>query len=118
MRSTSNQLKQLLAAATAEGIALDSATLEFTYRKNLERSAETFVNQPTLTGLQSLNRAATAIAMLPFTVNLWKVQNLLYRFIQHFNSDNPQASSWRTDDRDRWDSCLRELGEKLAVKVS
>ncbi len=114
----SERLQQLLAAATAEGIALDSATLEFTYRKTLERSAETFANQPTLTGLQSLNRAATAIAMLPFTVNLWKVQNLLYRFIQRINSDNPQAGPWRAADRDRWDSCLRELGEKLAVKVS
>jgi len=65
-----------------------------------------------------LNRAATAIAVLPFTVNLWKVQNLLYRFIQHFNSDNLQAGPWRTDARDRWEICLRELGEKLAVKVS
>ena len=112
------RLQQLLAAATAEGIALDNATLEFTYRKTLERSAETFVNQPTLTGLQSLNRAATAIAMLPFTVNLWKVQNLLYRFIQRFSTDNPQASQWRAADRDQWDTCLRELGEKLAIKVS
>ncbi|HSQ11452.1 MAG TPA: DUF3536 domain-containing protein, partial [Candidatus Deferrimicrobium sp.] len=95
-----DQLKQLLAAATAEGIALDCATLEFTYRKNLERNAEVFASQPSLTGLQSLNRAATAIAMLPFTVNLWKVQNLLYRFSQHFSTDNPQASQWHAADRD------------------
>ena len=112
-----DQLKQLLAAATAEGIALDSATLEFSYRKNLERNADIFASQPSLTGLQRLNRAATAIAMLPFTVNLWKVQNLLYRFSQHFSTDNPQASQWHAADRDKWDTCLRELGEKLAIKV-
>ena len=114
----SERLQQLLAAAIAEGIALDSATLEFTYRKTLERSAQAFVNQPTLTALQSLNQAATAIAMLPFTVNLWKVQNLLYRFIERFHAETPQATQWRADDRDQWYTCLRELGEKLAVKVS
>ena len=111
------RVKQLLAAATAEGIALDTATLEFTYRKTLERIAAAFAQEPKLTQLQRLNQAATAIALLPFPVNLWQVQNVLYQLIQRFHAADPQSLHGREDDRNDWQRCFNNLGEKLAVKV-
>ena len=68
------RVKQLLDAASTASITLDRTTLEFTYRKTLERIAAAFAEEPQLARLDHLNRAADALALLPFTVNLWKVQ--------------------------------------------
>jgi hypothetical protein len=110
-------VKQLLAAAAAESIALDSATLEFTYRKTLERIAEAFAQEPQLAQLDRLNRAAETLALLPFTVNLWKVQNYFYQTVQRCSDPDRQALAWDDGDKNEWNRCLKEAGEKLAVRV-
>ncbi len=111
------RVKQLLAAAAAESIALDSATLEFTYRKTLERIAEAFAEEPQLARLDRLNRATEALALLPFTVNLWKVQNYFYQTMQRCSDADRQGLAWDDGDKSEWNRCLKEAGEKLAVRV-
>jgi len=112
------RLKQLLDAATAEGIALDHATLEFTFRKTLEKIAAAFAQEPQLAQIERLNRATGAIALLPFSVNLWKVQNILYHFNQRFHGTNPPITLQSDAERQRWLTCLRDLGAKVALQVS
>ena len=111
------RVKQLLAAANAESIALDTTTLEFTYRKTLERIAEAFAQEPQLARLDRLNRAAEALTLLPFTVNLWKVQNYFYQTMQRCSDADRQALAWDDGDKSEWNRCLKEAGEKLAVRV-
>jgi len=111
------RVKQLLEAAAAESITLDSATLEYTYRMTLERLAAAFAQEPQLVRLDRLNRAAEALALLPFTVNLWKVQNHFYRTMQRFPGADRPTQDWDEGGRNEWIRCLREAGEKLAVRV-
>jgi hypothetical protein len=111
------RVKQLLDAASAESITLDSATLEFSYRKSLERIAAAFAEEPQLAQLDRLNRAAEALALLPFTVNLWKVQNHFYQTMQRCSDPDRQALAWDDGDKNEWIRCLNEAGEKLAVRV-
>ncbi|HET7004753.1 MAG TPA: DUF3536 domain-containing protein, partial [Candidatus Binatia bacterium] len=111
------RVKQLLAAASAESITLDAATLEFTYRKTLERIAEKFAREPGLAALHHLNRAAEALALLPFTVNLWKVQNYFYRTVQQCSGAERKITARDDCENSDWIRCLREAGDKLAVLV-
>ena len=111
------RVKQLLEAVSAESITLDTATLEFTYRKTLEKSAEALAQDPTLDRLDHLNRAAAIIALLPFAVNLWKVQNYFYQTVQRFTGTSRQLQPWPDGDKIAWLRSLREAGEKLSVRV-
>ncbi|HEX6767753.1 MAG TPA: hypothetical protein VF208_00275, partial [Candidatus Binatia bacterium] len=67
--------------------------------------------------LDRLNRAAGALALLPFTVNLWKVQNHFYQTMQHFPGVDRPTHDWDEGGKNEWIHCLREAGEKLAVRV-
>lgn len=113
----SERINQLLAEAQAEGIALDSATLEFTVRNTLQRLAEAFSQAPTLARLERWHQAASALKLLPFPVQLWKAQNLLYRFIQRHFAAEPQPAPWVNGDSERWIGSLGQLAERLGVKI-
>ncbi|MGH7887421.1 MAG: DUF3536 domain-containing protein, partial [Candidatus Binatia bacterium] len=73
-----DRVRNLVQAAKFEGLTLDTATLEFAYRSNLERITERLGQAPSATTLQLLNRALSLIPLLPFWVNLWKIQNIYY----------------------------------------
>ena len=111
------RVQRLLAAATAESIALDTATLEFAYRKTLERIAEAIAQEPQLARLERLNRAAGALSLLPFTVNLWKVQNYLYQTMQRYPAADRPPFGGNDGIKNEWNRYLKEAGEKLAVRV-
>jgi alpha-amylase/alpha-mannosidase (GH57 family) len=110
-------VKQLLAAASAESITLDTATLEFTYRKTLERIAESLARHPTLAELDHLNRAAEALALLPFTINLWKVQNYFYQTVQHSIDADKKMQAPGNCEKPAWIRSLQEAGHRLGVRV-
>jgi hypothetical protein len=113
-----DRVKTLLETAKLEGVALDHATLEFAYRHNLERMMEQFTANPVVNLAQQVDRAASLIHVLPFRVDLWKIQNAYYFLLQ-----NSHPSMHRQKDRgDRiaraWVECFEALGKKLAVKVT
>ncbi|MET0502298.1 MAG: DUF3536 domain-containing protein, partial [Candidatus Binatia bacterium] len=60
----------LLETARLEGVTLDTTTLEFAYRHNLEWMAERLVANPTLESLQQLDAGARLLPVLPFLVDL------------------------------------------------
>ncbi|MBM4297567.1 MAG: DUF3536 domain-containing protein, partial [Deltaproteobacteria bacterium] len=112
-----DRVKSLVQAVKLEGLTLDTATLEFAYRNHLERLAEKLSQAPTPATLQQLNRALGLIPLLPFWVNLWKIQNTYYRLSKSYypklrarneqNSANGAAALTR----------FEELGRRLGVKL-
>ena len=107
-----DRVRNLVQAAKLEGLALDSATLEFAYRNNLERLAEKLSQAPAPATLQQLNRALGVIPLLPFWVNLWKIQNIYYRLSKSFypklrvqSQKDPSAGATAL-------TCFEELGDK------
>jgi hypothetical protein len=124
----------LLETAQLEGVSLDTATLEFAFRHNLERMAERVVADPTLDSLQQLDQATSLIRALPFSVDLWKIQNAYYRLLEDTypkirrrkeRGDElapQQQEALRTfsrsfHDAQTWIECFQALGGKLGVKL-
>ena len=110
------QINMLLETGKLEGVSLDTATLEFAFRHNLERMAERALTQPTLDSLQQLDRAARLLAALPFVVDIWSIQNRYYRLL---NEVYPNVCRQMEGDRavQEWIDVFESLGKKLAVKV-
>jgi hypothetical protein len=111
------RVKNLVQAAKLEGLALDNATLEFAYRNHLEALAEKLGAAPKLTALQQLNQTLSLLPLLPFGVNLWKIQNIYYRLSRSFY---PRLKARRQqEDANGAEAltCFEELGAKLGVKI-
>ena len=114
------ELKRVLAllqSARLEGVVLDSGTLEFSYRLSLERLAEAFSAEPSLAALETLSRSAGALQHLPFSVELWKVQNLFYEVLQRQYPDQQQAQRRGEETARRWIAGFQSLGRLLRVAV-
>lgn len=112
-----DRARSLVQAAKFEGLALDTATLEFAYRNNLERLAEKLSQAPTPATLQQLNQALSLIPLLPFWVNLWKIQNIYYRLSKSFY---PKLRARNQKDGGNGATaltCFEELATKLGVKI-
>jgi uncharacterized protein DUF3536/glycosyl hydrolase family 57 len=106
------RVRDLVQAVKLEGTALDTTTLEFAFRKNLERLAGQLGATPDVAMLQKLLDAVSLIPDLPFSVNLWMVQNLYYQLSKTFY---PTLRAQLQSDQ-AMITCIKELGKILGVK--
>jgi alpha-amylase/alpha-mannosidase (GH57 family) len=111
------RVKTLVQAAKLEGLALDSATLEFAYRSHLERLAEKLGPAPQLARLQQLKQTLSLIPLLPFRVNLWKIQNIYYWLSKSFYPTLRAQSGKAGTDAAAALACFEELSVILGVKL-
>lgn len=110
------KLSGALETAKLEQVPLDTATLEFAYRRNLERMAARLRSEPSLKNLRSLDTAASLLALLPFKVELWQVQNQIYAILKSLvpllrerqQSEEPATGQWL----DQFQLTARRLGVK------
>ncbi|MBM4298682.1 MAG: DUF3536 domain-containing protein, partial [Deltaproteobacteria bacterium] len=113
-----DKVKGALQAAKLEQVALDRATLEFTYRRNLEKIAKRFQLEPSTENLRAFDNATSLLTTLPFGVNLWNVQNRFYRLIEaslprmreRQQRGDPEAAAWLQR--------FNAVAEKLGVKIN
>jgi hypothetical protein len=110
------RINHLIETAKIEGLVLDPVTLEFTFRHSLERLADRCAADPSLSNLQELDRAASLLSALPFTVNLWKVQNVYYKMLKSNYPITIQQPKLGDDTTHAWIKCFEDLGSKLGVK--
>jgi hypothetical protein len=110
------RVKSLLETAKLEGVALDAATLEFIYRRSLQRMVKRLVIHPTEVELEQLNRAADLIQTLPFSVNLWEIQNAFYHLLENI-PDLRRQKDLGSSTAAAWVESFEALGRKLAIKV-
>jgi hypothetical protein len=99
-------------------VAVDAATLEFAYRHRLERMMERLAANPNADLLLQLDRAASLIPLLPFRVDLWKIQNSYYRLLENIYPKMRRQKEQGDDAAQAWLNVFQTLGEKLAVKVT
>jgi alpha-amylase/alpha-mannosidase (GH57 family) len=111
------RVNALLETAQLEGVGLDNATLEFAYRHNLERMTERLAAGPTFGSLEQLNNAASLIHVLPFPVDLWKIQNSYYRLLESTYPMIRQRKEEGDKEAQAWLNSFESLGQKLAVKL-
>jgi hypothetical protein len=77
------RIHRLVSEGRALGVTLDQARDEFVLRRTLERLASQCAAEPeNLDRLIALENAVTVVRSLPFTVHLWKTQNICYDILQ------------------------------------
>jgi len=112
-------IRRLIEDAQAARISLDVATLEYTFRMELEGTAERFRADPgNLETLKRLDRAAGLARGLPFEVNLWKVQNICYEMLQTLYRDFRERADHSDQDARTWTDLFSGLAEKLSLRLA
>jgi alpha-amylase/alpha-mannosidase (GH57 family) len=111
------RVRELLETARFEGVRMDTATLEFAFRQNLERLIERLIADPTGSALCLLDSATSLLSDLPFSVDLWKVQNGYFRILENGYASLREQQGQGEEGAKTWLDTFRSLGRKLAVKV-
>ena len=111
------RVKALFETAKFEGVPLDYATLEFSYRHNLEKMVVRFATDPTGSVLRQLNDAASLLEHVPFRTDLWKIQNAYYGLVKNLYPNMREKKGRGDPAAQVWVQLFEALGQKLAVKV-
>lgn len=109
---------ELFESARLEGISLDTPSLELAYRRSLEGLAQAVAANPAGAALERFHQAVAALPRLPFTVDLWQVQNLHYRMLTEEYPRQLVAQRRGNENARRWVELFREIGRVLGVKIT
>ncbi len=108
----------LLDEAQMEDVSLDTASLEYVFRRSMERMAERLSASPTdLSLLQKLEEAAGLMESFSFEVNTWRVQNVFYEMVQTVYPEVKRRAEQGDAQAQEWVGSFVALGEKLSVLV-
>jgi hypothetical protein len=112
------RIRSLLEEVRLGGVDLDATTIEFTFRKTLERIAERVRESPTdIDELHKLREAIDLIGRLPFPVTVWAIQNVCYDLQQEFYPVMVERAKNGDEDADVWISDFRDMAVKLSLQV-
>src|ERR1019366_6636205 len=99
------------------GIHLDQGGLEIVLRRNLEKTADRFFEDPrNLPGLIQFRENLVAARSLPFPIVLWSVQNRCYDVLQKVYLQMHEKQAHEKSDA-RWLAQFRELAGLLQLRV-
>ena len=114
-----DRIADILEQSTLAGIALDRVTLEFTFRRTLERAAERYQrSQGELATLQAFERAVGICTSLPFEVNLWVAQNIFFEVTRQYAPIYRDRARDGDTEAKLWLATAASLGAKLYVNPS
>ncbi len=107
-------VQALLEQVRRTGILLDMITLEFTFRRSVERAAEAFQSHPDDQRLvKRFDEVVSLCPLLPFQVNLWAAQNI-YHAVREARFEELQAKASGGDSpAQEWVRTMDTLGAKL-----
>jgi alpha-amylase/alpha-mannosidase (GH57 family) len=111
-------IQGLLEEMRIAGIPLDQAGLEIVLRRNLEKGADRFFEDPrNLARITKFCENLVAARSLPFPLVLWSVQNRCYEVLQKIY---PQVHEKAARDKAdaRWVAQFQELAALLSLRVT
>jgi len=110
------RVAEILAQVDEAGILVDTVTLEFAFRRTIERAGERFQERPAdLAKLRSFEKTVSICAALPFEVNLWAAQNVFFRVREpHFEAFQRRAAGGDPAAQE-WIEIARSLGDRLYI---
>jgi alpha-amylase/alpha-mannosidase (GH57 family) len=112
------QVIRKIDTAKIEGVSLDSNTLEFSFRNTFERAVSRFAADPSLAALREVQDTAHLLQFFPFSVNLWKIQNIFYELLQKSYPGQRDAQMRGDETAHAWVSSFEELARKLGIRIS
>ena len=111
------RVEAILEEVSRTGVELDMVTLEFAFRRTIERAARQFTKEPC--SQQRLGRFDALVALctaLPFEVNLWEAQHAYYQVMQTCFPELQAAAERGDADAQAWIHTAQSLGERLSVR--
>ena len=112
------RVRSILEEVKRTGIPLDVVTLEFRFRRTVERAAQRLYEQPRDLGLLlSFERVTGLCSSLPFEVNLWQAQNVFYEVMRTRYREFQARSEQGDASAQAWIRHARALGDTLKVCV-
>ena len=114
----SERIQALLEQARTEGVALDGTTLAFTLQGTIDRLADGLSADPAqIEEVRSLDTAIELSRILPFEIELWRVQNRYYRLAKKDLPDLQDRASRGDEAAAEWLQHFTSLGENLRMRV-
>ena len=111
-------VRPLLEEARLAGATLDATALGLLLAANIEDLAEQLLEQPDdLSRLERLNKAAQLVRTLPFEVNLWKTQNICYKFLHTNWSGLKEKADLGDQNAQEWIHNCSVLAENFWIRV-
>jgi hypothetical protein len=104
--------------AVAIDAKVDSETLEFTYRKSLEKMAARCAADPEKRApYRALSASLNLARRLPFEINLWTVQNIAYDILQKIYPGALLRADGGEKEAESWVRNFGRLCEKLSIRL-
>ncbi len=111
------QINTLFDEAKILDIKLDDVSLGYVLKANLEKIAQDLYADPTsLTLLGNLDTMTSLTHVLPFEVELWRIQNIFYRILHEFYPYLQRKAAQGDKDTLVWVDLFNSLGEKLHIQ--
>jgi alpha-amylase/alpha-mannosidase (GH57 family) len=111
-------IRWLLEEAQVVGVQWDTATLEYAFRLTLERMATRLLEFPW--EFQRVHDVETAVSLLdelPFEVNTWKAQNIVYEVLEQIYPETLKEARRGNEDALEWSNHFKSVAEKLKLLV-
>jgi hypothetical protein len=113
------RVSELLKQVRDTGTPLDTVSLEFRFRKALERIAADLGEHPEdLEALKRFDEAASVRTILPFEVDAWALQNLFFSAVNGVIEKAQFRAGSGDEDAIEWINISQKLGEKLGFSSS
>ncbi|MFC2021211.1 DUF3536 domain-containing protein, partial [Chloroflexota bacterium] len=113
------EIKTLLEEAQTWNVELDNEGLSYLLQQTLERMTERLTNAPEDNAqLEELLTAVGVLQIVPFEVDLWKVQNLFHTILVSIYPDTKEKAGRGDESAGKWLEYFSVLGQKLSMKVS
>jgi alpha-amylase/alpha-mannosidase (GH57 family) len=105
-------LHNLLEDVRVIDVPLDQATLEIALRRNLERKAEAFLENPRdLGALRKFRDSVAVTKSLPLPLILWSLQNRFWEILQKVYPQMKEGGE------SEWTTAFEQLGDLLSVRA-
>jgi hypothetical protein len=113
------RVRRLLSDAAAQGIVLDTASLQHTLQTTLGRLVERLAAAPLeRSTLGQLRAAAELTGVLPFQLDLWRAQNVYWDLLHTVYAGVHRRVEQGDEAARTWTEPFLLLGERLGISVS
>ncbi|MCJ7791445.1 MAG: DUF3536 domain-containing protein, partial [Dehalococcoidia bacterium] len=113
------RIKSLLDEAGAWNIDLDTEGLGYLLQQTLGKIMANFASSPGDTALlKALLDAVVLASSMPFTMDLWKVQNLYYEMLQTTYPEFQKRAQQGDETAKGWLTQFVSLGQKLSIRIA
>lgn len=111
-------VKDLLEEVRTHGIALDEEALDYQVRKGLVKVGRRILENPLdRDAMERLAKGVLLLEHLPFRINLWDIQNVVYKIIQRHLAGVEDAALRGDAYAPRWIDSIRMVAQRLYIAM-